>query len=106
MGDYHDLYLLTDVALQVDVFETFRRTAQTHYKLDSANYYSLPGMAFDALLKKSDVKLELLTDINMHLFVEKGLRGGISMVSKRHAKLTMSSALTMIKRKQKLGFNT
>ena len=60
--------------------------AQTHYKLDPANYYSLPGMAFDALLKKSDVKLELLTDINMHFFVEKGLRDGISMVSKRHAK--------------------
>ena len=86
LGQYHDLYLQTDVLLLADVFETLRRTAQIHYKLDPANYFSLPGMTFDALLKKSNVKLELLTDINMHLFVEMGLRGGISTVSRRHAK--------------------
>ena len=81
-----DLYLKTDVLLLSDVFETFRKTAQIHYGLDPAQYFNLPGMCSDALLKKSKIKLELLTDINMHLFIEKGLRGGISMVSKRHAK--------------------
>ena len=86
LGDYHDLQLRTDMLLLADVFETFRRTAQIHYKLDPAHYFSLPGMAFDALLQKSKVKLELLTDINMHLFIEKGLQGGISMVSRLHAK--------------------
>ena len=86
MGDYHDLYLRTDVLLLADVFETFRATSMKHYQLDPAYYFSLPGMAWDALLKKTKVELELLTDIDMHLFFEKGLRGGVSMVSKRFAK--------------------
>ena len=67
LGNYHNLYLQTDVLLLADVFETFRRTAQIHYKLDPAHYFSLPDMTFDALLKNSKVTLELLTDINMHL---------------------------------------
>src|ERR1043165_6895297 len=86
MGDYHDLYLRTDVLLLADVFETFRATSMKHYQLDPACYFSLPGMAWDALLKKTKVELELLTDIDMHLFFEKGLRGGVSMVSQRFAK--------------------
>ena len=86
MGDYHDLYLRTDVLLLADVFETFRATSMKHYQLDPAYYFSLPGMAWDALLKKTNVELELLTDIDMHLFFERGLRGGVSMVSKRFAK--------------------
>ena len=86
MGDYHDLYLRTDVLLLADVFETFRATSMKHYQLDPAYYFSLPGMAWDALLKETKVELELLTDIDMHLFFEKGLRGGVSMVSKRFAK--------------------
>ena len=63
-----------------------RDTSIKHYSLDPAHYFSAPGMSWDALLKKTKVQLELLTDIDMHLFVEKGLRGGISMVSKRFAK--------------------
>ena len=86
LGDYHDIYLRTDVLLLADVFETFRDTSIKHYSLDPAHYFSAPGMSWDALLKKTKVQLELLTDIDMHLFVEKGLRGGISMVSKRFAK--------------------
>ena len=86
LGDFHDLYLQNGVLLLADVFETFRRTSQTTYGLDPAHYYSLHGMAFDALIKKSKEKLELLTDINMHIFIKKMLRGGISMVSRRHAK--------------------
>ena len=86
LGDYSDLYCCTDVLLLADVFETFRRTCQKQYGLDPAHYYTSPGLSWDALLKKTGVELELLTDYDQHLFIERGLRGGISMVSKRHAK--------------------
>ena len=76
----------TDVKLLADVFENFRNLCQEQYGLDPAHYYTSPGLSWDALLKKTGVELELLTDIDMHLFVERGMRGGISMVSKRHAK--------------------
>ena len=85
LKDYHDVYLGSDVLLLADVFENFRRTALSTYKLDPAHYLTLPGYSWDALLKFTRVSLELLTDSNMYLFVEKGLRGGISMVSHRHA---------------------
>ena len=85
IGDYHDLYLRTDVLLLADVFENFRKTAMETYGLDPAHYLTLPGYSWDALLKLTNVELELLTDPDMYLFIEKGLRGGISMVSHRHA---------------------
>ena len=86
MGDYHDLYLRTDVDLLTDVFEEFRKLCINTYKLDPANYYTSPGLSWDSLLKKTKTELELLTDYDIHLMVEKGLRGGISMVSERYAK--------------------
>ena len=86
MGDYHDLYLRTDVLLLADVFESFRKTCLRQYGLDPAHYFTSPGLSWDALLKSTKVELDLLTDYDQHLFIEKGLRGGISMVSKRHAK--------------------
>ena len=86
LGDYHDLYVKTDVALLADVFENFRKLCLRQYGLDPAHYFTSPGLSWDALLKKTGVELELLTDHEMHLFVERGIRGGISMVSKRHAK--------------------
>ena len=86
LGDYSDLYCRTDVLLLADVFENFRKTCMQHYKLDPANYYTSPGLSWDALLKKTKVKLELLTDYYMHLFIERGMRGGIWMVSTRYAK--------------------
>ena len=57
------------------------------YGLDPAHYYTSPCLSWDALLKKTGVELELLTDLEMHLFIEKGMRGGISMASKRYAKV-------------------
>jgi len=75
LGDYHDLYLRTDVLLLADAFEKFRDIVQQHYGLDLANYFSLPGMSWDALLKKTKIQLELLTDIDQQLFMERGLRG-------------------------------
>ena len=76
----------TDVALLADVFENFRNLCQEQYGLDPAHYLTSPGLSWDALLKKTEVELELLTDLDLHLFVERGMRGGISMVSKRYAK--------------------
>ena len=86
LGDYSDVYCRTDVLLLADVFETFRRTCQKQYGLDPAHYYTSPGLSWDALLKKTGFELELLTDYDQHLFIKKGLRGGISMATKRHAR--------------------
>jgi len=86
LGDYHDLYVKTDVALLADVFENFQNLCLEKYGLDLAHYYTSPGLSWDALLKKTGVKLELFTDYEMHLFVERGMQGGISMVSNRYAK--------------------
>ena len=86
LGDYHDLYVATDSVLLAEVFENFRKVCQEKYGLDPAHYYSAPGLSWDALLEKTEVELDLLTDMDMHLMIERGMRGGISMVSKRHAK--------------------
>ena len=86
LGDYTVLYCRTDVLLLADIFENFRKTCQKQYGLDPAHYYTSPGLSWDALLKKTGVSLELITDYDQHLFIEKGMRGGISMVSKRHAR--------------------
>ena len=86
LGEYCDLYCRTDVLLLADVFEAFRKTCMGQYSLDPAHYYTSPGLSWNALLKKTGVELELLTDYDQHLFIEKGMRGGISMVSKRYAK--------------------
>ena len=86
LGDYHDLYVKTDVTLLADVFENFRNLCMEQYGLDPAHYYTSPGLSWDALLKKTGVKLELLTDLEMHLCIERGMRGGISKASKRYAK--------------------
>ena len=86
LEDYHNLYVETDTMLLADVFENFRKVCQEKYGLDPAHYYSAPGLSWDALMKKTGVELELLTDLDMHLMIERGMRGGISMVSKRYAK--------------------
>ena len=84
--DYHNLYNETDVLLLADVFESFRNICIKNYKLDPAHYYTAPGLAWDACLKMTGVKLELLSDIDMLLMVEKGIRGGVSMISNRYGK--------------------
>ena len=84
--DYHDLYNRVDVLLLADVFENFRDICIKNYKLDPAHYYTAPGLAWDAVLKITKVELELLSDIDMLLMVEKGIRGGVSMISNRYGK--------------------
>ena len=86
MRDYHDLYQKTDVLLLADVFEEFREVCLKHYKLDPAWYYTSPGLAWDACLRMSKIELELLHDQDMLLMVEKGVRGGVSMISTRYGK--------------------
>ena len=86
LGDYHDLYLKTDVLLLADVFENFRKLCQDIYQLDPAHYISAPGLSWDSMLKTTGVQLELITDPDMHLFLERGMRGGVSMISTREAK--------------------
>ena len=76
LGDYHDLYVKTDVTLLADVFENFRKLCLEQYGLDPAHYFTSPGLSWDALLKKTGVNLELFTDLEMRLFVERGIRGG------------------------------
>ena len=86
MGDYHDLYLKSDILLLVDVFENFRKTCLEYYKLDPCHYFTSPGLSWDAMLKMTDIKLELMTDIDMFQFIEKGMRGGISYIANRYGK--------------------
>jgi hypothetical protein len=86
MGEYHDLYLETDALLLADVFENFRNICIENYKLDPCHYLTAPGLSWDAMLKMTEVNLELLTNIDMHLFIEKGIRGGIASINHRFSK--------------------
>ena len=86
IGDYHDHYLKKDVLLFADVFEKFIDTCLKFYGLDPRHYFSSPGLRRDAMLKITGVRLEKIVGIDMYLFTEKGLRGGISYIAKRLAK--------------------
>ncbi|KAL4098768.1 hypothetical protein QTP88_023307 [Uroleucon formosanum] len=86
LGEYSGLYLKIDVLLLADVFENFRDLCMNTYNLDAAHYYTAPGLSFDACLKYTKKKLELLTDYDMLLMFEKGIRGALVQASMRHAK--------------------
>ena len=86
MGDYHNHYLKKDVLLLADDFEKFINTCLKHYGLDPCHYFSSPGLSWDTMLKMTGVKLEKIPDIDKYLFIEKGLRGGISYIAKRYSK--------------------
>ena len=86
MGEYHDLYLKSDILLLADVFENFRKTCLQYYKLDPCHYFTSPGLSWDAMLKMTNIQLELMTDIDMFQFIEKGMRGGISYIANRYGK--------------------
>ena len=86
LGDYHDLYVQSDTLLLVDVFRNFRKKCIEIYELNPAHFLSAPGLACQACLKKTDVKLELLTNKDMLLMFEKGIRCGICHAIYRYAK--------------------
>ena len=65
LGEYHDLYVQSNTFLLADVFKKFRNTCLEVYELDPAHFLSLPGLAWQACLKKTNIKLELLTDYDM-----------------------------------------
>ena len=84
LGDYHDLYLRTDVVLLANVFEAFRDTCLRHYTLDPAHFYTSPGLAWHACLKCTGIRLELLTDPDLLLMFERGIRGGITQAVRKY----------------------
>ena len=86
LGDYHDLYVQSDTLLLADVFSNFRNMCIKEYELDSAHFLSLPRLAWQACLKKTNIELELLTDYDMLLMVEEGIRGGICHSIHQYAK--------------------
>ena len=86
MRDYHDLYLKTDVLLLADVMTEFRKTCKKTYGLDALHYYTSPGLAWDAMLKYTEIELDLISDSDMYLMIEKGIRGGVSSIMERYSK--------------------
>ena len=86
LGEYHDLYVQSDTLLLADVFENFRNKCLEIYELDPIYFVSAPGLAWQACLKKTEVKLELITDYDMLLMIEKGIRDGICQATYRYAK--------------------
>ena len=86
LGDYHDLYVQSDTLLLADVFENLIDMCLKEYELDLPHFLSLPGLAWQACLKKTNIELELLTDYDMLLMVEEGIRGGICHSIHRYAK--------------------
>jgi len=72
--------------LLADIFENFRDSCVSSYRLDPAYYYTLPGFTWNTMLKHTGINFELLTDIDMVMFVERGIRGGLSQCSGRYAR--------------------
>lgn len=79
---------MSDILLLAAVFENFRKTCLQYCKLDPRHYFTSSGLSWDAILKMTNILLELLTDIDMFQFIEKGLRGGISYIANRYEKIT------------------
>ena len=86
LGEYHDLYVQSDTLLLDDVFEIFRNSCIDIYELGPSHFVSAPGLAWEACLKKSEVELNLLTDINMLLMIDEWIRGGLCQAVYRYAK--------------------
>ena len=82
LGQYHDWNLKTDVLLLADAFEKFIKTCLNYYGLDPSHYFSSPGLSWDSMLKMTEVELEKISNIDVHNFIEKGMRGDISYISK------------------------
>ena len=105
IGDYYDLYVRSDTLLLADVFENFRNKCIEIYELEPVHFLSAPGLTWQACLKKTEIKLELLTYVDMLLMVEKGIRGGICHAIHRYAKANNKSIKIIINTKNHLIFS-
>ena len=105
MGQYHDLYLESDILLLSDVFENFRITCLQYYKLDPCHYFSSPALRWDAMLKMTGIQFELMTDVEQFQFIEKGMPGGISYIAHRHDETKPSKYIMTEKQIDKLVNN-
>jgi len=85
-GEYHDFYLKTDVLLLASVFEQIRNFSMAMSGFDLAHFLTTPGLAWQAMLKITKVKLELITDVDQYMFIESGIRGGLTFIGKHFAK--------------------
>ncbi|XP_050518973.1 uncharacterized protein LOC126893074 [Diabrotica virgifera virgifera] len=85
LSDYAMVYLVSDVLLLADVFENFRKICHKEYNLDPCHYITAPALSWDAMLRYTEIELELLTDVDMVHFLKKGVRGGVAQCSKREA---------------------
>ena len=103
LGELHDLYMATDVMLLADVFESFRETIMTKYKLDPAHFMTAPSLSWAACLKMTGVEIELMTGIDMSMFIDKGLIGGVSVILEPYAKANNKFSLTLGLRNQSVG---
>ena len=86
LQEYMELYLKTDVILLCEVFERFREECRKIYKLDPCWYYTVPGLSYDAMLKVTGIKLEILRDVDMITYIEAGIRGGLTQNITHYAK--------------------
>lgn len=86
LGDYNDFYVKLDVTLLCDVMEEFRNSCLSAYELDCFYYFTSPGLAWQAMMKETKCELQLLTDIDMVLMVEAGVRGGLTQSVTRYVK--------------------
>ena len=86
LGEYHDLYLKTDVLLLCEVFEKFISVSLKDYDLDHCHYFTSAGLSWDAILKMTGIQLAKINNFGVHLFLEKVVRGGASYISKTYNK--------------------
>ena len=86
LGDFTDFYVVMDTLLLADVFENFRNISMRDFGLDPSRYYSLPGYSMDCSLKMTGVKLDLMDDIDQYLFIEQGMRGGVTVSNCKYKK--------------------
>ena len=93
LGEYHDLYLKADVLLLCDAFEKFISVSLKDYGLDPCHYFSSPRLSWDAMLKMASIQLEKINNIDVYLFLEKGMRGGILCISKKYSKADQNKTI-------------
>ena len=104
MGDYYDLYLKTDVLLLADVFEKFINTCLEYYGLDPCQYFRSPELSWNPMLKVTGIELEVISDNDMYLFIEKEIRGYISYIAKDIVKQAITRQIMTVVKKVNLLF--